>query len=459
MVACLNHKKCMPNRNFVMFKRLSIASIIALTTFNSSAIADSLLQVYQTAKVKDPIILKSKAQYDLFLEKINEADAALLPQVGFGLNAGYTEASEDSATNSNYGASLALTQSLYNGSYWQQLDIAEKQATQYATIYGYAAQDLLFRSSTAYFDVLRADEAVKSVKANKRAVERQLEQTKQRFDVGLIAITDVHEAQAEYDRTNADLIFAENSLANSYYVLRELTGEDVLNISYLNTKNFDPQEIEGDVKFWRNKALEHNLALHGRRISKELAKMQIELAETGHLPTLDFTAGLGYNNADYNAVRSDVDMSNGSIGIQLNVPIYTGGAITSRVKQAQYSYVMASEDLVQTFRSTEAQINSGYNNVRASLSSITAYEQTVTSSNSALEATEAGFEVGTRTIVDVLDATRNLYASENQLANARYDYILFMLQLKYSAGTLSEQDIMDVSSGLVEVDPKAYTKK
>ena len=440
-----------------MFKRLSIASFIILATFNTNAIADSLLQVYQTAKIKDPIILKSKAQYDLYLEKISEADAALLPQVGFGLNAGYTAASKDTATNSNYGAKLSLTQSLYNGAYWQQLDLAEKQATQYAAVYGYAAQDLLFRASTAYFDVLRADEAVKSVKANKRAVERQLEQTKQRFDVGLIAITDVHEAQAEYDRTNADLIFAENSLANSYYSLRELTGADVLNVSYLNTEIFDPQTMQGDVNSWRNKALEHNLQLHGKRISKELAKMQIELAETGHLPTFDFTAGLGYNNTDYDT-SPEIDMSTGSIGIQLNVPIYTGGAITSRVKQAQYRYVMASEDVVQTFRSTEAQINSGYNNVRASLSSISAYEQTVKSSNSALEATEAGFEVGTRTIVDVLNATRSLYASENQLANARYDYIINMLQLKFSAGTLSEQDIIDVSAGLVEVDPKAETE-
>ncbi|GLS90839.1 outer membrane channel protein TolC [Psychromonas marina] len=439
-----------------MIKRFSIASIVALSTFSSAVSADNLLQVYQTAKMKDPIILKSKAQYDLFVEKINEADASLLPQIGFGLTAGYTTASEDAATNSNYGASVGLSQSIYNGSYWQQLDIAEKQATQYAAIYGYAAQDLIYRSAVAYFDVLRADEAVKSVKANKRAVERQLEQTKQRFDVGLIAITDVHEAQAEFDRTNADLISAENSLANSYYVLRELTGEDVLSVSYLNTDTFAPQPLSGDVKSWRNNALEYNLQLHEKRISKEVAKMQIDLAETGHLPTLDFTAGLAYSNKDYdNNSAANVDMSSGSLGIELNVPIYTGGAITSRVKQAQYSYVIASEDLVQTFRSTEAQVNSGYNNVRASLSSINAYEQTVISSTSALEATEAGFEVGTRTIVDVLDATRSLYSSENQLANARYDYIINMLQLKYSAGTLAEQDIMDVSTGLVEIDPKA----
>lgn len=445
----------------MMIKRLSLASLIAFTTFSQGISADNLLQVYQTAKLKDPVILKSKAQYDVYLEKISEANATLLPQVGFGLNVAYTATSDDdttnlNSTNSTYGANLSLSQSLYNGSFWQQLDLAEKEATQFAAVYGYAAQDLLFRSATAYFNVLRADEAVKSVKANKRAVERQLEQTKQRFEVGLIAITDVHEAQAEYDRTNADLITAENTLANSYYTLRELTGEDVFNISYLNVNTFDPQDLQGDVKVWRSKALEHNLQLHGKRIAKELAKMQIELAQTGHQPTLDLVAGLGYSDTSYDDQSArDTDMSTGNIGLNFNMPLYTGGKITSLVKQAQYGYVVASEDLVQTFRSTEAQVSSGYNNVRASLSSIKAYEQTVVSSKSALDATEAGFEVGTRTIVDVLDATRSLYASENQLANARYDYIINMLQLEFLAGTLSEQDIIDVSAGLVEVDPKA----
>jgi len=434
-------------------KRISLATLIGLSAFSYSVNADTLQQVYETAKFKDPLILKSKAQYDVYLEKTSEANAALLPQIGFGLNTGYTDASEDTATNFNYGANLSLSQSLYNGSYWQQLDVAEKQATQYATIYGYAAQDLLFRTATAYFNVLRADESVKSVQANKRAVERQLEQTKQRFEVGLIAITDVHEAQAEYDRTTASEIIAQNNLLNSYYTLRELTGEDIHNIAYLNTATFAAQKLEGDVKSWRNRSLENNLNLHGKRIAKEIAKMQIELAQTGHQPTLDFTAGLGYNNTNYDIdapASRDIDMSSATVGLNLNVPIYTGGRITSQVKQAQYSYIIASEDLVQAFRSTESQVSSGYNNVRASISSIQAYEQTVTSSRSALEATEAGFEVGTRTIVDVLDSTRNLYESENQLANARYDYIINMLQLKFSAGTLIEQDIIDISAGLIE---------
>lgn len=432
-------------------QRLYIATLLGLSTMSVTVNADTLQQVYETAKYKDPIILKSKAQYDVFAERVFESKAALLPQIGFGLDVNRAQSSDDVRTNTNYGADLSLTQSIYNGAYWQQTNIAEKQATQYAAIYGYAAQDLLVRSATAYFDVLRADEAVKSVKANRRAVERQLEQTKQRFDVGLIAITDVHEAQAEFDRTIADLINAENTLANNYYLLRELTGADVLQIAHLNTDTFSPQPIEGDVNHWRNKALEHNLNLHDKRIAKEVAKLNINLAKKGHSPRVDFTAGLGYRDVSSDDSNSNSDnATTATFGIELNVPIYTGGELTSLVKQAQYNYIIASEDLIENFRSTEAQINSGYNNVHASLSSIRAYEQTVVSSQSALDAAEASFEVGTRTIVDVLDATRSLYASENQLANARYDYIINMIQLKFSAGTLSEQDIFDVSAGLVD---------
>ena len=436
-------------------QRIYIATLLGLSAISTTANADTLQQVYETAKNKDPIILKSKAQYDVFAEKISESRALLLPKVGFQLDLNRNQSDTDTSTYTNYGADLSLSQSLYSGAYWQQTGISEKQATQYAAIYGYASQNLLFRTASAYFNVLRADETVKSVKANKRAVERQLEQTKQRFDVGLIAITDVHEAQAEYDRTVVDLINAENTLANNYYLLRELTGEDVKQVAYLNTKTFSPQKLEGDVKHWRTNALEHNLNLHSMRIAKELAKSNIELAQSGHGPTVDFTANLGYNNTDFDeSIVTDTDPTAVTLGLSLNVPIFSGGATSSQVKQAQYSYIMASQDLEQSYRSIDAQINSGYNNVQASISSIKAYKQAVVSSRSALDAAEASFEVGTRTVVDVLDSTRNLYNSENELANARYDYIINMLQLKLSAGTLVEQDIVDISAGLIEVAKK-----
>ncbi len=430
-------------------KRIYLVFVIALAGFSYSAHADTLLQVYQAAKIKDPTILKSKVQYDLYFEKISETNAALLPQISFSADAAYSDISDD-YSNSNYGATLALSQSIYNSSYWQELDVAEKQAAQYAVDYDYAAQNLLLRTATAYFNVLRADEALKSVQANKRAVERQLEQTKQRFEVGLIAITDVHEAQAEYDRTVADEISAENTLLNSYYTLRELTGEEVRNVAHLNTETFSPQKLTGDIKFWQNQALEHNLVLHSQRIAKELAKMQIESAQAGHKPTLGLTAALDHDRTHYTeSTYSDSNLNSATIGLELTVPIYSGGQITSQVKQAQYNYVIASEELTETLRSIETEISSGYNNVRASISSIRAYEQTVTSSASALQAVEAGFEVGTRTTVDVLDATQDLYDSENELADARYDYIINMLTLKSAAGTLTEQDLIAISAGLI----------
>jgi len=438
----------------MILRRIYLATLLGLSAITINVNADTLKQVYETAKYKDPTILKSKAQYDAIAEKISESRAALLPQIDFSVDLTRNDSDRDDSTTStytNYGAALSLSQSLYNGSYWKQASITEKQATQYAAIYGYAQQNLLFRTASAYFNVLRADESVKSVTANKRAVERQLEQTKQRFDVGLIAITDVHEAQAAYDRTVVDLINAENTLANNYYLLRELTGEDVKKIAYLDTKRFAPSALEGDVKHWRNNALEHNLSLHSMRIAKDVAKLNIDLASSGHLPTLAFSANVGYDDFDFDdASSSSYDATAVTLGLNLNVPIYSGGSTSSVVKQAKFNYVMASQDLEQSFRSIDAQINNGYNNVRASISSINAYKQAVVSSRSALDAAEASFEVGTRTVVDVLDATRNLYDAENELANARYDYIINMLQLKLSAGTLSEQDIFDISAGLVE---------
>lgn len=439
-------------------KPSAIASIIALTLSSYSVHADTLLEVYQVAKLKDPFILKSKAQYDTAVEQITEAKAVLLPQVGFGLDTSYSKSDEDSITNTTYGGDVALTQSVYNATSWQQLDIAEKQATQFAASYGYASQQLILRTATAYFEILRAHEAVKSIQANKRAVARQLEQTKQRFEVGLIAITDVHEAQAEYDRTNADEIIALNELDNSFYALRVITGENIRKVSFLNTDTFSPQKLAGDPQSWRNISVDKNLDLHSKRISKEIAKMQIDLAETGHSPTLDLVADVGYRDLDYDQGSArDYDANTGTIGLNFSVPIYTGGGITSRVKQAQYNYVFASEELIQTFRIVESEVSRSYNNVSASISSIKAYEQTVVSSQSALSATEAGFEVGTRTIVDVLDSTRSLYAAENQLANARYDYIISVINLKFSAGNLSEEDVRDISASLVEKDPNADT--
>ncbi len=433
---------------------LSIATLIGLSSLSSLALADDLQQIYEQAKTKDPLILQALANRDAAFEKITESRASLLPQIGLALNAQYTKTNKDDAgTKSDLGGQVQLSQALYRQDYWTSLTLTEKAATQADTLYADQTQQLILRTAKAYFDVLRAKDALSAVEANKRAVARQLEQTKQRFEVGLTAITDVHEAQAEHDRTLANEIQARNTLTNSYEALRELTGVEVRDINELNIERFDPTQPDGRSNLWLDKAENQNLQLHTQRIAKDIAKTQIDLAETGHLPQIDFVAGAGVNNANYknDFNPSDGTFTNGTVGVNLSMPLYTGGAIDSRVKQAQFSYVAASEELERIYRNIQTEIRSNYNNVGASISTIQAYEQTVVSSESALKATEAGFEVGTRTIVDVLDATRQLYQSKDLLSNARYDYILSMLNLKYAAGDLSETDITTINAGLKPV--------
>ncbi|WP_221074735.1 outer membrane channel protein TolC [Agarivorans aestuarii] len=437
--------------------KLKIKSLILACGMSSLAFqaqADDLLQIYQLAQEKDPVILQSKAQRDIAFEQITESRASLLPQIGFGAGAKYTATSNDtidSITNTN--ASVGLSQSLYSKTNWTSLSISEKNATRSEAVYGNDVQSLIIRVSNAYFNVLRAMDNVSFVEANKTAVGRQLEQTKQRFNVGLTAITDVHEAQAEYDRTLAQEIQARNDLSNSYEDLRELTGLEHRELNILNTQRFEPNPLEQGSDFWLATATDRNLELNAQRISKEIAQEQIELAQSGHLPTLDLTAGIGYDNNQYGNDAYDSlqggSSNAGNIGLEFNWPIYLGGSIDSQVRQAQFSYIASSEALEQTFRTVQSTVNSVVNNVSASIGSVKAFEQTVVSSQSALEATEAGFEVGTRTIVDVQDATRNLYSAKSDLANARYDYILNMLALKQAAGTLTEEDVALVNSGLM----------
>ncbi|UPW19390.1 outer membrane channel protein TolC [Agarivorans sp. TSD2052] len=437
--------------------KLKIKSLILACGMGSIALqaqADDLLQIYQLAQEKDPVILQSKAQRDIAFEQITETRASLLPQIGFAAGAEYTatdNSSIDSITNTN--ASVGLSQSIYSKTNWTSLSISEKNATRIDALYGNDVQSLIIRVSNAYFNVLRAIDNVSFVEANKTAVGRQLEQTKQRFNVGLTAITDVHEAQAEYDRTLAQEIQARNDLSNSYEDLRELTGIEHRQLNVLNTERFEPAELTDGSDFWLATATDRNLELNAQRISKEISQEQIELAQSGHLPTLDLTAGIGYDNNKYGNSAYDSlqgGASNaGNIGLEFNWPIYLGGSIDSQVRQAQFSYIASSEALEQTYRSVQSTVNSVVNNVSASIGSVKAFEQTVVSSQSALEATEAGFEVGTRTIVDVQDATRNLYSAKSDLSNARYDYILNMLALKQAAGTLTEEDVALVNSGLM----------
>ncbi|MGL5286815.1 MAG: outer membrane channel protein TolC [Aeromonas sp.] len=413
--------------------------------------AENLLDIYQLAQTKDPTLLSAKASRDAAFEKINESRAPLLPQVNLTGTADYQKTTNDTSTRSQLGGQVALSQSLYSRSNWLNLSLSEKSATQSDVAYNLEQQNLILRTAQAYFAVLKAQDALEYVQANKTAVQRQLEQTQQRFEVGLSAITDVNEAQAQRDQALADEISAENTLANSYESLRELTGVDFRKLDVLNTERFSPAPTPLNADQWMELAVDKNLSLHRARIAKDIAKEQIDLAKTGHEPTLNFNASAGSTNSDYkldSMSSQDGTTNQATAGLTLSIPLYSGGATTSQVKQAQHNYVAASEDMEKSYRSMQSTVRSYYNNVNANIGSVKAYTQYVISAESSLKATEAGYEVGTRTIVDVLDSTKALYQAKQNLSEARYNYILNILQLKLAAGTLQEQDLTDLNQGL-----------
>lgn len=432
-----------------MRKLLPLFIGMALGSFSSLAVADDLAQVYNQAKENDPQLLRAAATKDAAFEAVNSSQSSLLPQID--LTAGYNilRSDEDRRDNDRLTAGINLSQELYQQSSWVSLDIAEKSARQADSAYAAEQQGVILRVAQAYFDVLRANDNLEFVRAEKAAVARQLEQTKQRFDVGLSAITDVHDAQAQYDSVLANEVLTENQLVNSYEDLRVITGQGHTQLSVLDTKRFSASPSEQTSDSLIEEAQEKNLSLLAARISADVAKDNISLASSGHMPSLTFDAGYNYTDQSNSGIAAN-DGSYGDInaGINLYIPLYTGGNTSSLTSQAEFQYVAASQELEATYRDVTKNVRAFNNNINASIGALKAYEQTVISAQSALEATEAGFDVGTRTIVDVLDSTRRLYDANRNLANARYDYIISVLQLKQAVGTLSEQDIMDINMGL-----------
>ncbi|MFC0118037.1 outer membrane channel protein TolC [Pseudoalteromonas xiamenensis] len=425
------------------------------------AYAEDLLQVYDIATQNDPAVNRAKAQADAQASAKDIAFGALLPQVAASI--GYKQSDFTGASNSQndqtgyikgdgfedtFSRGIVLTQSIFNLATWDQLGIAEKQAMQAVTSYEQAKQDLIVRIADGYFAVLRSLDNLEFVKAEKRAIERQLEQTKQRYKVGLTAITDVHEAQAQFDRAVANEIVAENNVETARETLRTITGKYHAQLDALNTEKFSTVKPAKKVDAFIETAKAQNLSLQVAKANVEIAKDRIDNAQAGHYPTLDLEARYGDSLVDsdgrVNAPRGDQT----SIGLSLNVPIYSGGRVESSTDQARALFVAASQDLESSLRNVTRSVITSYNQVNANVATYRALEQAVISAESALKATETGFEVGTRTIVDVLISTQNLYNAKRNLADIRYQYVMSSLQLKQAEGTLSRADLEAINQGL-----------
>ncbi len=434
--------------------------------------AASLLEIYQQALQSDPRIHEAEALRLAALEAEPQARGVLLPQVSFAgdwtkSDFSGTSVGEDSA--GNFGTFMSetesevtrwqfnLRQTLFR---WDQivgLRRADKLVAKAEALREAAQQDLIVRVAQRYFDVLAAEDQLTSIHADRQAIARQLEQAKQRFEVGLIAITAVQESQAAYDQAVANEIAAKRQLATAREFLREITGAYVSNLSAPGDEFPLATPNPANEASWVELALDQNLTLIASRLDERLARDEISFRRNGYYPSIELIASSGESDAD--ADRSvnqspffpaDSDGRGDSIAIQFTLPLFAGGTTSSRVREAVYLHRASREQLQRVTRETERQSRDAYLGVLSEISRVKALNQAVESSRTALEATQAGFEVGTRTIVDVLNSQFALYLAITNYYQSRYNYILNVLRLKQAAGTLQIQDLEDIDRHLSE---------
>jgi outer membrane protein len=431
----------MQNKNLTLL----VSMLLALLLLSNAVYAENLIDIYDLAKKNDPTFQAAVATQNAAHETVKQSRGEFLPNVG--LRAGYSDTAGDSqpfsSTSATTSYSVTLSQPLYNSNIAANHSLNKNFVKQSDADFKSAEQSLIVRVANQYFSVLGAQDNLEFSKAEKNANERQLEQTKQRFEVGLVAITDVHEAQARYDLSVSQLISAENLLNNEVEALRAITGEYHNSLSALQDDTPLQSPEPNDIEKWTKLALEQNQDLISTRYFVEQSRDAVDIQRAGNKPTLDFTTTYSHSdNDDYGTIDTT------SYGVQFNMNLFAGGTISANIQQAQYNLTRAMENLEKARRTTQQTVRSAYLGVLSAISQVKALRQAVISSESRLKASEAGFEVGTRTTVDVLDARRELFNSQREYARSRYDYILQLLKLRQAAGTLSAEDLNRVNNWL-----------
>ena len=415
-----------------------------------------LMEVYGYALDSDPQYLQVAASRRATLEKRPQARAELLPSLNIRADAAANE--EDITTEFNpidrpgkvsfgsHGYSLDLVQPLFSGERIVSYLQADNLINQADAELGAARQDLLVRTTEAYFELLAAYDNLGFAEAEKKSLGRQLEQAQQRFEVGMSAITDVQEAQAGFDRAVATEIAARNNIENTREALREITGIYLSELAPLGESmpllSPQPEQIET----WTGAALERNLEVQAAQHAVESARREVQKRRAGHLPSLDVVARHSYSSSG--GRFGDYDSTTNSIGVRLSMPLYQGGLVSSRVRETRERLNAELERLEQTRRNAQRLTRQAYLGVISGISRVKALQQAVVSSETALAATEAGFEVGTRTAVDVVAAERATSQARRDYARARYNYLLDTLRLKQASGSLSVEDLSEVNRWL-----------
>ena len=424
-----------------------ISLIALLVLLSSSAKAETLADIYQSAVKHDPIAGAAKASYKANKETLKQGRAVLLPQLIASSSKAEPTSDENIAPSiTTYRASLS--QSLFNMPAWFQFQSAMKMDLVAEATFAAQQQSLIIRVSEAYFNVLRAYDNKQTRNAEELAIQRQLEQVTERFEVGLLPITDVHEIQAIFDDASVNSLEAKGALDIAFEQLQFLRGKNHNQLAGL--KDSFSAEVPSPIsaESWVQFALANNFELRASQLTQQAADETAKAAKAQHLPKVTISADYSKRDSEATASAGAIMSEETAINLNLSMPIFSGGLTSSQARQASFQAQTAEQNYIAAKRNTMQAARSNHQSAITNAARVKARKQAITSAESALKATQAGYEVGTRTIVDVLLAQRTLFQAKRNYSNARYDYILSMMRLKQVAGQLSPEDIFELNNWL-----------
>lgn len=424
---------------------LLLCAVLTVSIAPTAIGADDLLDLFRLAARADATLQGARADLNAARASGPIARAARQPQAMLSGTGTFVVSDSETDNTGRHQYSVQLTQPLYDNRLDANVQIADATASQAQAEYDASEQTLILRVAQAYFDVLAAQDTLVFTNTDKAAIERQLEQSQKRYEVGLIAITDVHEAQARFDLVAAAQITAQNTVDSARAALQVIiaTRPNTLKTVSDRLPLAPPDPVGLDA--WIKRAKTDNLSLIAATENTRRARANIRAQDFGNDPTVNLVVAHSHGQTFGGRSGSSTD---NTVGVQLNWPLYTGGGTAARVRQAEHQFAAALAAAEQTHRSVMQQTSDAYRGVLAGISRVKALRQAVISNTSALEATEAGFDVGTRTIVDVLNAERNLGSAIRDFKRARYDYVLATLSLKQAAGNLAVSDLATINGWL-----------
>src|SRR3990167_4068967 len=439
--------------------KLTLFILTVLCGISGWAQAADLLETFRAAQASDPVFAAARATQQAGLEKLPQGRSLLMPSISLNANSTFNDSTVqyrqpvglpgggNQRYNSN-GYSVNLTQPLFRQQNWLAYTESELQVVQAEAQFRIAEQDLILRVAEAYFDVLIAQDSVQLAEAQKIAIAEQLEHAKRNFEVCSATITDTHEAQARYDLTSAQEIAAQNDLEIKRRALRQLINAMPEDLKHIG-KEFKLEAPQpADMEKWVDEAQSNSLQLAIAQANAEIAEKEVARNRGGHYPTVDLVANYSSNQSTGGSFGVGSDNTNKSVGVQLNLPLFQGVAVNSKWREAEANRERAKQALEDTRRSIALQTRQAYLGVVSGIARVKALQQALVSSESVLEASKLGQEVGVRTNLDVLNAQQQLYSTRRDLYQAEYSYLLNRLRLEAAVGLLDEEDLGRINQAL-----------